>query len=154
MLNRFRITILLVLAGCTLLSAMRAVSQSDLERDVLAANAAFYSAFVKADRRKMDQLWSKHSPVAVIHPTWPGIYGRDDVMESWNQLMRAPRDLKVAEAQAFVLGDTAFVICYEILDGSTTLIATNIFSREGDTWKLVHHQAGSATYAPETGISI
>ena len=130
------------------------VSQTNPESEVLAANAAFYRAFADGDRQKMDELWSRRFPVTVIHPTWPGIYGREAVMQSWNQLLRVRVNIRVAEAQAFVVRDSAFVICYEILDGGTILIATNIFSREGDTWKLVHHQAGSTTHVPETGISI
>ena len=71
-------------------------------------------------------------------------------MQSWRHLMVAPRDLEIAEARAFVADDSAFVICYEILDGTTVLVATNIFTRENDAWKLVHHHAGAARYEPTT----
>ena len=128
MSNRFRIMFFLVLAAGSLSWAALVVSQTSLEHEVLAANAAFYHAFVNGDREEMDELWSRHFPVTVIHPEWPGIYGREAVMQSWNQLLRVRRDIRVAEAQAFVVRDSAFVICYEILDGSTILIATNIFS--------------------------
>ncbi|HEY8013978.1 MAG TPA: DUF4440 domain-containing protein, partial [Dongiaceae bacterium] len=37
--------------------------------------------------------------------------------------------------------DSAFVICYEEIEGAV-LIATNLFVREGRSWKMTHHQAG------------
>jgi hypothetical protein len=38
-------------------------------------------------------------------------------------------------------GDTAIVLCRELVGGSP-LIATNIFVREDEGWKLLHHQSG------------
>ena len=42
----------------------------------------------------------------------------------------------------FLLGDAAFVICTERIPG-VELIATNVFVREDDAWKMVHHHASS-----------
>jgi hypothetical protein len=41
---------------------------------------------------------------------------------------------------AHVLGDSAFVVCHEVIEG-TRLVATNTFVREDRAWKMVHHQA-------------
>ena len=49
-----------------------------------------------------------------------------------------------------MLGDTAFVVCYEVLS-SGTLVATNIFQRENGQWKVVHHQAGPTTLVIDLG---
>jgi hypothetical protein len=40
-----------------------------------------------------------------------------------------------------VIGDSAYVVCGESIEGAE-LVATNVFVREDGTWKLVHHQAG------------
>ena len=39
------------------------------------------------------------------------------------------------------------VICYEVIEGQA-LVATNLFRREKDGWKLVHHQASPAPSVP------
>ena len=154
MFSRARVTVLPIAGIVALFWTLQATPQTDLEREVLDANSAFYQDFKSGDPQWMDELWSNRSPVAVIHPSWPGISGREAVMQSWRQLMQAPPDLRITEARAHVTGDSAFVICYETLDRNTTLIATNIFSREDNVWKLVHHHAGTTTYIPSSGTSI
>ena len=117
------------------------------ERAVLAANLRFYRAFDGRDMKAMDALWARGVPVAVIHPAWPGITGRTEVMESWKSILSsetAPR-IRAVNANAHVYGSTAFVICYEIVNEGAVLIATNIFAKRGGAWKMVHHQAGPTT---------
>ncbi len=112
------------------------------EQSVLAANAAFYSAFAKRDAAAMDALWARSAPVACIHPGWQSLIGRDAVMASWRGIFGGPAPTIVCtEPTVHLLGTTAFVLCLEdIPDGR--LIATNIFVCEQDEWRLVHHQAG------------
>ena len=121
-----------------------AKSESDAEREVLAANEAFYEAFATGEFVRMEALWARDVPVAVIHPGWPGVDSREDVIQSWRSILSAPPTIQMVQAKAFVLGDTAFVVCYEVLN-SGTLVATNIFHRENGQWKVVHHHAGPTT---------
>ena len=121
-----------------------------MERDaVLFANEAFYRAFVDRDFDAMDALWSRRVHVACIHPGWSPIAGREQVMASWRGILSNPQSPQVAcrRPQAFMQGESAFVICFEEVDGSF-LIATNYFAREGSGWKMTHHQAGPVP-APE-----
>ena len=110
---------------------------------VLFANEAFYAAFAERDVAAMDELWSRDAPVACIHPGWPALTDRLQVMQSWVRILASDRAPKVAcrRPEAFLYGDVAFVICYEEVDGSA-LVATNVFRREGQRWRIVHHQAG------------
>ncbi len=120
------------------------------ERDaVLFANEAFYRAFADSDFDTMAQLWASGEPVTCIHPGWPPLTGRDSVIESWRRILANGQAPKVAcvQPEAFLLGDAAFVICYEAVDDNA-LVATNLFRREGRQWKLVHHQAGPAPALP------
>jgi hypothetical protein len=39
-----------------------------------------------------------------------------------------------------MLGETAFVVCLEMIPGAI-LVATNVFTKVRDTWKMVHHHA-------------
>lgn len=112
------------------------------ELEVLEANAAFYRAFADRDADAMDRLWSERHPVACLHPGWDVLDGRDDVLESWRNILESEEapEITCSLAQARVIGDVAFVTCHEVMEGGR-LAATNVFAREGETWRLVHHQA-------------
>ena len=85
------------------------------EGSVLAVNAAFYAAFAAADEGAMEALWARRAAVACIHPGWGLLSGRAAVMESWRRIFRnAVPDIFVHGPKAFVLGETAFVVCLEI----------------------------------------
>ena len=93
------------------------------------------------NRRQDDQF---------IHPGWPPVTGRDEVMTSWGQILGNASSPAVAcvSPEAFSCGDAIFVICYERIEDSL-LVATNIFVREDGLWRMVHHQAGPTAGAPE-----
>jgi ketosteroid isomerase-like protein len=115
-----------------------------MERDaVLFANEAFYRAFADRDFAAMDRLWARQGPVACIHPGWAPLVGRSKVMASWRGILSNPQSPAIScqQAEVFMQGSNAFVVCYEEFDGNY-LIATNLFLREADGWKLVHHQSG------------
>jgi ketosteroid isomerase-like protein len=120
------------------------------EEEVLAANGEFYRAFAARDARAMDAVWAKASPVVCIHPGWPALFGREQVMASWRSIMLGPGspDIACGEEVAQVCGEAAFVVCIEQLPGAE-LIATNVFVREAAGWKMVHHHAGPVARAGE-----
>ncbi len=116
-----------------------------LERDVLAANEAFYRAFRERNLAAMEQLWSRDAPIAVLHPGMAAIRGRADVMASWRGILGHPDAPHIApsDAVAHVLGTSAFVTCFEGTPGqSPRLVATNVFLSEDGHWRMVLHQAG------------
>lgn len=117
---------------------------------VLFANEAFYLAFRSRDVVAMEDIWASRVPVTCIHPGWPPLYGRDEVLESWRGILGAESSPKIGchAPRAHVYGDVATVLCYERV-AESYLIATNVFMREGGVWKLVHHQAGPTSGAPE-----
>ena len=110
---------------------------------VLAANLEFYRAFAARDLAAMEALWARQAPVACIHPGWPPLCDRDEVMESWDGILANPDAPRIAcfDEQVLLYGDTALVVCEEELDGGT-LIASNLFVREERAWRIAHHQAG------------
>lgn len=115
------------------------------EAAVLFVNQAFYEAFSDHDIGAMGAIWSCEGPISCVHPGWGALAGRDAVMDSWAAILSsadAPR-VVCRSPSAFVVGNVAYVICYEEVD-SSFLIATNIFAREDVSWRLVHHQAGVA----------
>jgi SnoaL-like domain len=121
------------------------------ERDgVLFANESFYRAFAGGDPAMMDDLWSRKAPVACIHPGWAPLGDRHSVVESWRRILAQPNRpaIECVLPEAYLLGDVAMVICYEKI-GDNYLIATNLFRREGQNWKMVHHQAGPVAEPPD-----
>ncbi len=116
------------------------------EQELLRANATFYDAFAKGDIEGMDALWARRAPVACIHPGWPALHGRDDVMASWRSILldSGPPKIRADQARACVLGVAGFVTCVELLENGS-LVATNVFVREDELWHMVHHQAGPLT---------
>ena len=62
---------------------------SDDDR-ILELNEDLYAAFENADLDKMDALWARGelSPsVSCVHPGWPILRGREEVMRSWAMIM-------------------------------------------------------------------
>lgn len=119
---------------------------SSRERELLHANAAFYEAFAQGDIEAMDELWAHELPVACVHPGWPALHGREDVMASWRSILLADStpDIACSQAHAALLGpdgDVGYVVCVEHVEGDA-LVATNVFAREDGLWQIVHHQAG------------
>jgi ketosteroid isomerase-like protein len=112
------------------------------EADVLAANQAFYAAFNAKDFDAMNALWAQSAAVACVHPGWNVLSGREQVMDSWRAILgnqSQPR-VQTGGERAYLLGDVAYVICRELLEGSP-LAATNVFVREDGTWRLAHHHS-------------
>jgi hypothetical protein len=116
------------------------------EEEVLDLNARFYAAFNDKDAEAMDSLWARTLPVACIHPGWSALRDRARVLASWRGILGnpgAPR-IRVSEPSVHLLGEVAFVICYEHVGGGR-LHATNIIAREDGAFRMVHHQAGPST---------
>jgi predicted nuclease with RNAse H fold len=118
--------------------------QGTTEKDkVLSANLEFYRAFTLRDVTAMEALWARTLPVSCVHPGWMALRDRDAVMASWRDILANPEAPRVMchDEDAVLYGDFAIVTCEEALE-SNTLVATNIFAREDDAWRLIHHQAG------------
>lgn len=116
---------------------------------VLFANEVFYQAFAHADLAAMDELWARDMPVTCIHPGWHALNDREQVMEVWRRIFATHQQptLSCRAPEAFVMGDVAFVICYEQLPDAV-MVATNIFRRDRQQWRMVHHQSGPAPNFP------
>ncbi|TVR96553.1 MAG: DUF4440 domain-containing protein [Rhodospirillales bacterium] len=122
---------------------------------VLFINQAFYHAFATRDVAAMELVWSEKAAISCIHPGWLALSGREAVMRSWAGILSNPESPKITcrQPMAYVHGDTAYVICYELVEGSF-LAATNVFVREAPTWRMVHHQAGVSPRPPVEEVDL
>ena len=116
-------------------------------RDVEAANAALYAAFESGDVDLMEAVWDDSDDVVCVHPGWPMLRGRTSVMRSWSAVMANTDYIQfvLTDVRIVVAGDAAVVTCTEnvltsadVGDGAHA-VATNVFVRRGDGWRLVVH---------------
>ncbi len=117
------------------------------DRDGVAeANRNFYRAFMRRDLAALEELWASATPVACLHPGQPPLFDRATIMASWQAIMRnpeTPTQIKIVEDRLIVRGRMGVVICREVLP-KAHLVATNMFVREGDAWRIAHHQSALA----------
>ncbi|HEY2134341.1 MAG TPA: nuclear transport factor 2 family protein [Xanthobacteraceae bacterium] len=108
---------------------------------ILAANAAYYRAFAAGDFAAMSHIWADEG-VSCVHPGWPALIGRADILESYRNILRNQNRVRIShhDDTPIVSGDEARVLCVEIVGGAA-LAATNCFRRIDGDWRMTHHQA-------------
>jgi ketosteroid isomerase-like protein len=122
---------------------------------LLELNEALYSAFENADLDKMDALWADGGladSVVCVHPGWPTLRGRDEVMRSWAMIMANTSYIQfvLTEVEVALAGETAVITCVENIitaaddePGADPTafagakgVATNVFRRTDAGWRL------------------
>jgi ketosteroid isomerase-like protein len=131
------------------------VADEDLRdhREVEEANAAFYAAFESADLDAMQELWLDDDETLCVHPGALPVRGTSAINRSWALIMANTPYIQffLTDVEVSVLDDVASVTCTENVltaDESTATdsfggakaVATNVFSRTPDGWRLwIHH---------------
>jgi ketosteroid isomerase-like protein len=119
------------------------------------ANARFYRAFETLDIREMEPVWAQDDHVTCVHPGWELLVGWDSVLASWEAIFKNTGEIRfsLTDVSVHAVGDLAWVTCTEnILSrargniSATSILATNLFERRGQTWLMVHHH-GSHVFA-------
>ncbi|MEE2931791.1 MAG: nuclear transport factor 2 family protein [Pseudomonadota bacterium] len=116
---------------------------------ILFTNEAFYAAFSCGDIAAMSCLWAETDDVSVIHPGWEPLFGREAVLSSWADIVSEGGfpSIICREPHLFLRNDYATVVCFEDIDG-IFLAATNVFIKQGDSWRIMHHQAAPTSGRP------
>ncbi len=115
------------------------------------ANDNFYLAFNSQNMTEMSELWAVDSLCVCIHPGWAPILGREEILESWEDIFSKPEpgiQIVCHSPRVLVQGDLFSVICYEQLPAGW-LVATNNFVIEAGSVRMVHHQASHCMEPPE-----
>lgn len=119
-------------------------------REVEQANARFYRAFETLDLTQMDAVWSHADRVKCVHPGWPLLTGWDAVRSSWEAIFESTAEMRftISDIRVEAAGDFAWVTCTENILSDvrgrvsvTSVLATNLFERGSDGWRIVHHHA-------------
>ncbi|MFF3451347.1 nuclear transport factor 2 family protein [Streptomyces sp. NPDC002667] len=149
--------------------------RTDVEQ-VERANTAYYEAMERGDFEELSSLWLTPSDtsdddlesedededeapaVSCVHPGWPVLSGRGEVLRSYALIMANTEYIQffLTDVRVSVSADTALVTCTEnILSGGPSpddsdelgplvgqlVVATNVFRRTADGWKLWSHHA-------------
>lgn len=113
------------------------------------AETAFYSAFETADLEAMMAVWSKDENIVCIHPHGPRLTGTEEVRDSWRQILAnsSRMSLRIDSLNAVISHEIAIRFVNEhIRVGSSvapefTILATNVFQRTADGWRMILHHA-------------
>src|SRR5690554_3547797 len=116
---------------------------SKANETILAANQAFYDAFAAGDYMAMEKIWARNSEITVAHPGSVVLHGREDVLQSWQEILENSgcNQIRCVNPRVYLSGESAYVVCEEVFPEGR-LVATNIFVLEESEWRLVHHHAG------------
>jgi ketosteroid isomerase-like protein len=136
-------------------------------RAVERANQAFYDAIENSDLDALEAVvltGPLAESVSTVHPGWPVLRGRAEVMRSYALIMANTEYIQffLTDVEVAVDGDAALVTCTENIltggpaeeDGSTgslvggLVVATNVFRRTSEGWRLWAHH-GSPVLAEE-----
>ncbi|WP_369213950.1 nuclear transport factor 2 family protein [Streptomyces flavofungini] len=111
-----------------------------------------------ADDQADDEVADDGTAISCVHPGWPVLTGRGEVLRSYALIMANTEYIQffLTDVKVGVAGDTALVTCTEnILSGGPPpegggelgplvgqlVVATNVFRRTPDGWKLWSHHA-------------
>lgn len=127
-----------------------------LDRDVATVtevNAEFYAAFERGDLDAMTEVWLDDPDTLCTHPGAEPLRGASAITRSWALIMANVPYIQffLTDVRVSVHEDVASVTCTEnVLTADETTddssfqggraVATNVFVRSGDTWRLwIHH---------------
>ena len=123
------------------------------EDEVRQASEQFYAALnsmLDGDSSPMEEIWSHGSDVSAMHPFGGRMLGWEEVRTSWEQAAQAFSGGRVALDDMVVVPiteDAAYTLGTEHGEariGDQTVgidwRVTNIYRRESDGWKIVHHR--------------
>jgi ketosteroid isomerase-like protein len=121
---------------------------------LLAANRRFYESFERLDVSMMDSVWAHNQVVSCMHssPGWKLLRGWEEVRGSWAQIFSRLRLIRfvLSDLRVTIAGNIAWIVLTERLRAydhesdeeiREATVATNVFERAGDLWRLLHHQA-------------
>ena len=113
------------------------------------AESAFYSAFEIGDLEAMMAVWSPEDNIVCIHPHGPRLTGREDIRDSWRQIMENSPPMRFSIDGLNSVHSNELAIHYvneNIHVGSNvgpefTILATNVYQRTADGWRMILHHA-------------
>jgi len=121
-----------------------------------ACELAFYRAFGAGDLAAMMAVWAEEDDIVCVHPGGLRLTGIEAVRESWRRIFAAGPGLRIQPSRLRVTStlQTAIHTLYENLSvpgqshTSAPIIATNVYLRTRNGWRLQLHHASAAPDHP------
>jgi ketosteroid isomerase-like protein len=126
------------------------------DNEVRDASEKFYAALnrmLNGDAGSMANIWSHTTTVTSMHPIGGREVGWDSVRESFEKVaeLSSNGNVELKDQIIRVAGDVACEVGVEQgqfkIAGQQVAIehrVTNLYQREGGTWKLIHHHADTS----------
>jgi uncharacterized protein (TIGR02246 family) len=119
--------------------------------------SAFYEALQKADLEAMMAVWADDEDIVCVHPGGERRSGISQVRESWRRIFSGGQSLSFRLRNQQSLNGMTMAVhsVYEIISvaGETRtqnpVVATNIYLRTGNGWRMIVHHASAAPANPE-----
>ena len=124
--------------------------------EVREASEIFYAGLnrmINGANNALADAWSHNSSVTAMHPIGGMEIGWDKVNDSFNQVGKMASEGKVEFKNQLinVFGDTAYEIGIEKVQAKlageeikSEVRVTNIYRKDGGTWKMIHHHSDTA----------
>jgi ketosteroid isomerase-like protein len=120
------------------------------------AETAFYEALERADLEAMMEVWAEDEEIVCIHPGGPRLTGYEQVRESWAQMFKSRQRLQVHLSNPVYVKGMMLSIhsLHENIavagepKARPPMVATNVYLRTGNGWRLLVHHASPAPAAP------
>ncbi len=132
------------------------------------AEDAFYDAIDERDALRLRGVWEESPDIACLLPMQPLLHG-DQVHQAWAPLFQGDLrlEIQVRHIRWLEVGDLAIHYVEELVSlagrpPQPPVLATNIFRRGADGWRLILHQNSPAPpptapvpgLAPDLGLSL
>ncbi len=120
------------------------------------AEAAFYESLERADLEAMMEVWAEDEEIVCVHPGGPRLTGYEQVRESWAQMFKSRERLQVRLTNpVYAQGMMLAIHCVHeniAVAGEAKarppMVATNVYLRTANGWRLLVHHASPAPAAP------
>ena len=121
------------------------------------AEAAFYEAIEKADLDAMMAVWADDDDIVCVHPGGARLSGMVQVREAWRQIFAGGQTLRFRLRHQQSLNGMTLAVhsVYEQISvagearARGPVIATNIYMRTENGWRMVVHHASPAPPSPD-----
>ena len=122
------------------------------------AEAAFYEALEQADLEAMMAVWADDDDIVCVHPGGARLAGVAQVRESWRRIFASGQTLRFRLRQQHTLNGMTLAVhsVYEQISiagearARNPVIATNIYMRAENGWRMVVHHASPAPATPDS----
>lgn len=111
------------------------------------AEAVFYGSIEAGDLDMLMQVWADDDGILCIHPGGGRLAGRAAIRESWRSILANGSGMRfvLTDEQATLDEDLAVHAVRETITLSNNsqgvMLATNVYRRVGDSWRLIMHHA-------------